>query len=131
MTGLPHPEPLVRARPAAISELNASAVRLMRAAIEGGWTVRCTYAKGYDLTANGSVGPLRESVLLKVRRGRTILAAHWRDRKFEHAYRFGDAYLTRLSSAEFKALIAEPAMPAEPTTPTTPTAPGRQSTPSP
>lgn len=106
----PHPTPLVTARPAQTSEMNASAVRLMRAALAGGWTMRCTYAKGYDLTANGSVGPLRESVLLMVRRGRTVLAAHWRDKKFEHAYRFGDVYLTRLSSAEFKAqLTVEPA----------------------
>lgn len=75
---MPHPEPLVRARPARDSEIPAAAQRFGRAAVAAGWRVEAFYALGWGVSTGGKLtGKLRASVLLRMSRGDERASALW------------------------------------------------------
>ena len=75
---MPHPEPLVRARPARDSEIPGAARRFGAAAVRAGWRVEAFYALGWGVDTGGKLtGKLRASVLIRMRRGRECASALW------------------------------------------------------
>lgn len=80
-----HPPPEVPARDATETEIsrvgNRNTRTVVRIAEAHGWLVRATYSKGH-LLARGKPGELVESIMLRMRRGQTWIAATWVDGKF-------------------------------------------------
>lgn len=66
---VPHPEPLVRARPAREVEVPSAARRVRKLMEEHGWRVQSTYALGWVLGARGDVRSLTHTLALRAQCG--------------------------------------------------------------
>jgi hypothetical protein len=109
---IPHPEPIVRARPATADEIPPSARSMVKLAELAGFDVAVTYAKGSP--AHGVTGkPLapRASILVRMQHpaNGTRLAAQWLDGKADdnnRKVRHSDGRVTDLSDSELRAMLS-------------------------
>lgn len=85
---MPHPEPVVRARPATPDETPRTAASLMKKATEFGWCTSATYAHGTSIDAQGRPSRLVESVVVRLlfRPAQARAVAVWVDGKFSVAF---------------------------------------------
>lgn len=83
-----HPEPLVRARPAASDEMPRTATSLVKKAEALGWWTSSSYAHGTTIDAQGRPSRLVESVVVRLANGAAGARAVgvWMDGKFSTGF---------------------------------------------
>jgi hypothetical protein len=68
------------------SRVSTGARRIIKPAVEAGWTVRITYARGPYLGAKGESLRVVDSIMVRGRRAGDHFVACWIDGSFEVAY---------------------------------------------
>lgn len=101
-----HPAPEVPGRLAVQAELPKTAARLVLVAVERGWRVRATYARGTSTDSQGNATKVVESVAVRGFKNGLAFLAFWADGKFSSAWIWGVTGLQPVKSQALVKLVA-------------------------